>query len=164
MKWEFWNALTTYALQLLSIFYMTISPNIIVMWYNFKERYILTIHKRIVSKKITNNKLRWNIAETHTYIASTEIFVVGVSTGWTDVSPLPLALSAPRAVTLNNKVYLFGKNLLRNTELEGNLRRTWPELHFPGRDLPLLLLRLATGLKDEGEEVQSRGLSPHLRW
>ena len=37
MKWEFWNALTIYALQLLSIFYLTISPNIIVMWYNFYD-------------------------------------------------------------------------------------------------------------------------------
>ena len=41
---------------------------------------------------------------------STEIFKVGVSSGWTEVSPLPLTLTYPRASTVNNLVYLTGED------------------------------------------------------
>ena len=50
--------------------------------------------------------------EIRNYISSTEIFEVGVSSGWKEVAPLPHALSDPRAVTLNNNIYLFGKSSL----------------------------------------------------
>ena len=42
------------------------------------------------------------------FTASTEIFEVGVSSQWREVSPLPQGLVQAKAVTLNNKVYLTG--------------------------------------------------------
>ena len=40
--------------------------------------------------------------------SSTEIFKVGVSTSWLEVSPLPSTLASPMAVSVNNNVYLLG--------------------------------------------------------
>ena len=42
-------------------------------------------------------------------VPSTEIFVVGFSSEWTDVSPRPLSLIFPRASTVNNVIYLTGE-------------------------------------------------------
>ena len=41
-------------------------------------------------------------------LSSTEIFEIGVSSQWREVSPLPQGLVQAKAVTLNNKVYLTG--------------------------------------------------------
>ena len=43
------------------------------------------------------------------YISSTERFTVGLSASWEEVRPLPRPLSDPRAVTLHNNIFLFGK-------------------------------------------------------
>ena len=43
------------------------------------------------------------------YIASTERFTLGLSTSWEEATPLPHPLSDPRAVTLHNNIFLFGK-------------------------------------------------------
>ena len=44
------------------------------------------------------------------YLSSTEIFQVGVSSQWTEVSALPYRiLVAPRATTVNNVIYITGK-------------------------------------------------------
>ena len=40
--------------------------------------------------------------------SSTEIFKVGVSTRWLEVSPLPSTLASPMAVSLDNNIYLLG--------------------------------------------------------
>ena len=42
------------------------------------------------------------------YLSSTEIFQVGISSQWTEVSPLPYSLHGARATTLNNVIYLTG--------------------------------------------------------
>ena len=43
------------------------------------------------------------------YLASTETFTVGLSASWEEASPLPHPLSDPRALTLHNNIFLFGK-------------------------------------------------------
>lgn len=43
------------------------------------------------------------------YLSSTEIYKVGVSSHWTEVSALPYKLLSSRASTLNNLVYLTGE-------------------------------------------------------
>ena len=43
------------------------------------------------------------------YIASTERFTVGLSASWEEAAALPHPLSDPRAVTLHNNIFLFGK-------------------------------------------------------
>ena len=45
-------------------------------------------------------------------LSSTEIFVVGVSSEWKEVSPLPENISGARAVAINNKIYLLGMIIL----------------------------------------------------
>ena len=42
--------------------------------------------------------------------ASTEIFEVGFSSQWTEVSPLPYKMLGPRATTVNNLIYLTGED------------------------------------------------------
>ena len=42
------------------------------------------------------------------YLTSTEIFQVGFSSQWKEVSPLPSRLNDARATTVNNNIYLLG--------------------------------------------------------
>ena len=42
------------------------------------------------------------------WLSSTEIFEIGVSSQWREASPLPNELLSAAAVSLNNKVYLTG--------------------------------------------------------
>ena len=44
------------------------------------------------------------------FLASTEIFKVGISSRWTEVSPLPYKPEGSRATTVNNLVYLTGED------------------------------------------------------
>ena len=46
--------------------------------------------------------------EDHNYLTSTEIFEVGASSEWEEVSPLPSRLYEARAATVNNNIYLLG--------------------------------------------------------
>lgn len=42
-------------------------------------------------------------------LSSTEIYIIGISSEWTEVSPLPCRLDSPRATTVNNVIYLTGE-------------------------------------------------------
>ena len=59
------------------------------------------------------------------FTASTEIYEVGVSSQWREVSPLPNKMNEAAAVTLNNKIYLTGMYIHereRETEVDGGAR------------------------------------------
>ena len=86
-------------------------------YYNEDNKFVLLVtggfvkHKTggilSISMLLLNIKLLLSLRGTER-TASTEIFKVGVSRAWMDVSSLPSPLGSAQAVSVNNNIYLLG--------------------------------------------------------